>query len=850
MNACSRLAVSVGFTLILAAPVSIGQPYTLTWDPGETGFTWHNSANWAGPSSRFPDDDYDRAVFNTAAGSPEVTRNIQGNHGGGLGQLSFETAGWSVNNEPGEDYTMYLNSVSYFSYNAIYSRGNGVNAINTLISFVQPGQNIYTGTGNTLVIGRGFTGSYGPVISSINPTAEDTGAVRLDAASSSLSGSFYVRQGTLLVRNSNALGTSTSLNIGGDQWVANDANARLLTDAPGVTISQNITVRTYPDHEVKATLGGHQTSGGSAFSGTITLNRDASLTSANTDANVVAFNNTISGTGGITKIGSGTVALNHANSYAGPTTINTGTLRLGAAGALPSGTAVTLANVAGAVLDLYGYNQTISSLSGGGSSGGSVSLGSATLTVGSGNYAGSIGGTGGLTKAGAGTLALSGANSYSGATMVNGGTLRLGAAGALPSGTAVTLANVAGAVLDLYGYNQTISSLSGGGSSGGSVSLGSATLTVGSGNYTGSIGGTGGLTKTSAGSLALGAANTFSGDTRIREGTLTLNHALALQNSTVNLDWADDGTLNLNDLNATLGGLMGARDLAIPRSRVLTVGNNSVSTTYGGRLTGTGVTFTKSGWGTLTLTGNSTFDGTTRVENGVLALGDGGTSGWISTPVVNNSRFRFNRSDDVVFAASIEGKGQLEKQGIGKLTLTADNSYAGETYVESGTLLVNGTHSGIGPIHVGSAVFGGTGTVAGNVLALAAAEIAPGESLGTLVCLGDVRLAGKLRIEIDGAGAGSSDSLRVGGVLDIAGANLELNFSSPADDYAYVFAFYGVLRNEPFAKVLHLPAGYRIDYNYEGKNQIALVVPEPPATAVAVLSVSAVAIFLRRFRRA
>ena len=68
----------------------------------------------------------------------------------------------------------------------------------------------------------------------------------------------------------------------------------------------------------------------------------------------------------------------------------------------------------------------------------------------------------GLTENSAGnTLTLSGANTYTGATTVQAGTLQAGAAGAFSAASATTVDS--GATLDLNGYNQTVSSLSGGG---------------------------------------------------------------------------------------------------------------------------------------------------------------------------------------------------------------------------------------------------------------------------------------------------------------------------------------------------------------------------------------------------
>jgi len=106
-------------------------------------------------------------------------------------------------------------------------------------------------------------------------------------------------------------------------------------------------------------------------------------------------------------------------------------LRLGPGGSLAPTGALTVN--AGGTFDLNSFNQTIGSLAGAGS----VTLGAGTLTTGSDNtsttFSGTISGTGGLTKIGAGTLVLTGNNPYSGATAVNGG--RLTVNGAIPNST-------------------------------------------------------------------------------------------------------------------------------------------------------------------------------------------------------------------------------------------------------------------------------------------------------------------------------------------------------------------------------------------------------------------------------
>ncbi len=192
-----------------------------------------------------------------------------------------------------------------------------------------------------------------------------------------------------------------------------------------------------------------ETIGSLAGGGTIALASGTLTVGANnTSTSSVAI---ISGTGGITKVGTGTLTLGGAqsNAYTGPTWVQAGQLTLAkAAGQVAVARPLTIGdglgganadvvalaqpnNIADGVaaninssglLNLQGFSDTIGLLAGSGN----VTLGAGTLTVGGSSttpFSGAIGGTGGLDKSGAGALTLTGISNYTGTTAVTGGTL-------------------------------------------------------------------------------------------------------------------------------------------------------------------------------------------------------------------------------------------------------------------------------------------------------------------------------------------------------------------------------------------------------------------------------------------
>ena len=155
---------------------------------------------------------------------------------------------------------------------------------------------------------------------------------------------------------------------------------------------------------------------------------DAVALSVGNNNSNTTYSGVLSGTGSLTKIGTGVLTLSGANTYSGATTISGGTLKLGASNVIPNG--ANTGNVTdNGTLDMGGFSDTINGLGGGGivdNSGG----GTPTLTVGNNNASGTFSGvvqnttgTLGLTKIGTGDLTLSGNNTFSGVLTVQAGTL-------------------------------------------------------------------------------------------------------------------------------------------------------------------------------------------------------------------------------------------------------------------------------------------------------------------------------------------------------------------------------------------------------------------------------------------
>ncbi|MBN8457485.1 MAG: autotransporter-associated beta strand repeat-containing protein [Verrucomicrobia bacterium] len=338
----------------------------------------------------------------------------------------------------------------------------------------------------------------------------------------------------------------------------------------------------------------------------------------------------------------GTVFLSGVNTYTGPTSVTTGILRAGVAsvagvgGAFGNNSALSIANAANAGIELNGFSTQVGSITGGGTTGGNLSLGSATLTVGGDNtspaaYAGVISGTGGLTKIGSGTQVLGGNNTYAGGTTVNGTGTLTGTAGVVYTGT-----------------------------QGGSFGTGEITVTSGA------------TIKSTAPFVIGGGQNT----------TRTLN----LLGGTANLQGASTGGEYIKTLNLTGGAV--AFDSGTVFFRAPNGGtsiNSSAATVSATIATGIDLTL-----GNLAIAAAA---GT--VPNGQDIV--------ISGNITENT-------------GAGAGAKSLTKSGAGTLVLAgASNTYTGATNINAGTLLVNGALGNTAVTVANDAVLGGTGTIGGSV---------------------------------------------------------------------------------------------------------------------------------------
>ena len=403
--------------------------------------------------------------------------------------------------------------------------------------------------------------------------------------------------------------TSSVANLDTSNDMAGLTNLSFDIDKSGVTISGNAI--------------GLGSAGITADSlGSPTLNVDLSQPGDTTYTvgswRTITLNGVVSGAGGVVKAGGGDLVLSGVNTYTGGTQLNAGTVVVGSDS--------NLGNTSGGLTFDGGTLQT---------TGGFTTSRSVILNAGNGTFdtngndntlTGTLSGAGGLTKIGAGTLTLAGANTYSGGTTVSAGTLS-GATTSLQG----DITNNAAVVFDQ----------------------------AADGTYAGVMSGTGSLTKGGAGTLTLSGTNTYSGGTTVSAGTLQgtttslqgniINSAAVtfdqaadgtyadVMSGTGNLTKSGTGTVTLSGANTYSGGTTVSAGTLQGTTTSLQgdITNNAAVTfdqstdgTYTGTMGGTG-SLTKTGTGSVALTGANTYSGLTAVNAGILAV-NGSLAGPVS----------------------------------------------------------------------------------------------------------------------------------------------------------------------------------------------------------------------------
>ena len=216
-----------------------------------------------------------------------------------------------------------INSTTQVTFSGALSGTSGLNKIRDGVLQLS-GPSTYTGT-TTLYTGTLLIGGNAPV--SANGALGNSNTAVIVGSNTALPGSY--------TGNDTGVTGLTAVN----RITQTADNLALLTSA-AISIDRSVTVGNL-NTTGTTTLGGNSANS-SVFSGAIALSKDVILTQVS--GGTVSFNGAISGTGfGITKTGTGTVALGAANQYTGATIVNAGgPLRLDVDGALPNGSATTL----------------------------------------------------------------------------------------------------------------------------------------------------------------------------------------------------------------------------------------------------------------------------------------------------------------------------------------------------------------------------------------------------------------------------------------------------------------------------------------------------------------------------
>lgn len=430
-------------------------------------------------------------------------------------------------------------------------------------------------------------------------------------------------------------------------------------------------------------------------------------------------------------------------------------------------------NAASGSVNVTGGDLAVNALTG---AAGTLNLAANNFTAGSGNFGGSMIGSGTFTKASAGALTLSGnINGFTGPTTVALGTLDLQSAfgssaitvdagaflntsaneqlantatltanGTVGLGGAETIGTLAGTGIVNAAGNLTVTTLNGSAQ----INAGTNTVTAQNGTFGGSINGNGGLIKNSAGTLSLNAANAYTGTTQVNAGTLDVNAALSSQT----LNVASGAVLTTSGGNLNNGA-------SLTNNGLVTVEADETVTTY-----------TSGGPGA----NNGLLNGAGRLTASTYNLNDGSdVTANLGTGIVNsNGTVSINNTTTNANAINVQS-GTLTAAGTFAATNIGVNS--GATLVSNGILAVNA-----------NMVVGGTANING-VTTVQTLSVTPASgivNLGANLTTTNLNGSGLISLGANTLTASSgtfSGTINGGGGLTKNGAGMTLTLSGSND---------------------------------------------------------------------
>lgn len=438
--------------------------------------------------------DYNNAISVNSGGTMQIARNWDYGSGNAFNQLSHNANTMTVSGG-----TLRFSAVNQNSGRSFTVGGGGATlSVDETVNFNSTGTIAGSTAGNLTLEGASINatltnavGGTGTWSASSKLIKNGSGTWTVAGVTSAIASGVEVVQGKLVLTANSDYTASTS-------------------------ISSDSTL------ELRSTLGSGTFAGAIVNQGNLQFNSTSNQT----------LNGVISGQGALIKENTSVLTLAAANTFTGDTTVSAGTLRLNHVDALKFSKLVTNSVAGSVVFGVAAGTYNVGALSGNGTIALSdTASGAITLVTGNANtsesFSGILSGLGNLKKSGTNTLTLTGANTYAGQTIVSSGTLALSGAGTLGVGTV----NLTGGALDLGAVTVAFTNsvnFNGGVLTGGSMDV-AQVASAQSGTVSTALTGTGGLTKTSASLLVLGAGvtHTYSGPTLVNEGKLKVDGTIA-----------------------------------------------------------------------------------------------------------------------------------------------------------------------------------------------------------------------------------------------------------------------------------------------------------------------------------